>query len=98
MAIENKKVKLDNAKRGSIISFFNDDYLEGFNCDHDDSVVIIATVHNYVVKRILANQGSLADISYSAIAASMNIHKKDLKPHIRNLVGFLLVNRCLWRA
>ena len=55
MAIENKKVKSDNVERGPIISFSNDDYPKGFNCDHDDSMVISTTIHNYIVKRILVN-------------------------------------------
>ena len=49
MVVENKKVKYENVDKGPIISFSNDDYLEGFDCDHDNLMVIIATIHNYVI-------------------------------------------------
>ena len=52
-------------------------------------MVIITTIHNYVVKRILVDQGSIADILYSTIAVGMNITRFDLKPHNSNLIGFL---------
>ena len=45
------------------------------NQDHDDTMVITATIHNYVVKRILVDQGSLTEILYSVVATSMNITK-----------------------
>ena len=51
-------------------------------------MVIIATIHNYSVKRILVDQGSSADILYSAIAASIGIKKSNLKPHEGSLIGF----------
>ena len=50
-AQENKKVKLDNMEKGLVISFFNDEYLEGFNCDHDDPMVITVTIHNSAIKK-----------------------------------------------
>ena len=53
MAIENKKVKNNDANKGLVISFFDENYPEGFNCDHDKPMVIIATIHNYVIKRVL---------------------------------------------
>ena len=88
MAVENKKVKSDNTKKSLVISFSNDDYVEGFNYDYDDPMVITATIHNYVVKRILVDQGSLVDILCNAIATDMNIHKTNLKPKNGNLIGF----------
>ena len=58
MAIENKNMKKENANKGLVISFSDDDYPKGFDCDHDDSMVIIATVHNYSIERILVDQTS----------------------------------------
>ena len=83
-----KKIKLDDIEKGLIISFFDNDYLEGFDCDHDNSLVITATIHNYAVKRILVDQGSPTNILHSVATASMNINKIDLKPYNRNLIGF----------
>ena len=59
MVVDNKKIKPNDTEKGPIISFFDNDYLERFDYDHDDSMVIIAIIHNYIVKRILVDQGSL---------------------------------------
>ena len=53
MAKENKKVKLDNVDRDSVILFSNNDYHKGFDYDHDDPMVITTTIHNYQLKGFL---------------------------------------------
>ena len=68
--------------------FSEADYLEGFDQQHDDPMVITATIHNYSVKRILVNQGSSTNILYSDAATSIGIKKVDLKPHEESLIGF----------
>ena len=88
MTIDNKKIRPNDVAKSAIISFSNDDYPEGFNQDHNDPMVISATFHNYVIKRILVHQGSLTDILYSVEIASMNISKVDVKPHNGNLINF----------
>ena len=55
MAVEGKKVKPNDQEKGQVISFSNEDYYEGFDRDHDNLMVIIVTVHNYVIKRILVD-------------------------------------------
>ena len=72
MVIKEKKVKATYVEKGPVISFFDDDYLEGFDYDHDDLMVVTTTIHNYAIKRILVNQGSSVDILYSATIANMN--------------------------
>ena len=64
MAIENKKLRPNNLDKSFIISFFDEDYLKGFSKDHDDLMVIITTIHNYVIKRILVDQQSLTSILF----------------------------------
>ena len=73
MVVENKKVKNVTTKKGLVILFFDDDYPEGFNHDHDNPMVIIAIVYNYVVKKILVGQRSLVNILHSVIAVNKNI-------------------------
>ena len=51
-------------------------------------MVIIGTIQNYSVKRILVNQGSSADTLYSNATTSMGIKKSDLKPHKGSLISF----------
>ena len=80
MTIKNKRVRFDNEEKKVVISFSNDHYLEGFDWDHDDPMVITVAIHNYIVKRILVDQGSLANILYSVTTISMNITKANLKP------------------
>ena len=92
MAIENKKVKSDNEERGLVISFSNNNYLKGFDHDHDNLTVIISFIHYYAIKRILVDKGSLVNVLYSVIVDNMNIHKIDLKPHARSLI------MCFWQA
>ena len=68
--------------------FFYNNYLEGFNQEHDDLMVISTTIHNYAIKRILVDQESLMNILYNATATCMNITKSDLKPYNGNLIRF----------
>ena len=54
MAIEKKKkVKVRFVEKGLVISFSNDD--SRFDHDHDDSMVIMTTIHNYAIKKILVD-------------------------------------------
>ena len=78
MGVENKKVKNENANKGLVISFSNDYYLEGFDRDHDDPMARTTTIHNYPIKRVLIDQGSLINISYNVTTTSMNIQRRDL--------------------
>ena len=52
-------------------------------------MVITTTFHNYVIKRILVDQGNLANFLYNIIAMSMNITRSNLKPCNGILIGFL---------
>ena len=88
MVVENKKVNTILIERGPIILFSNNDYPERFDHDHDDPMVVITIIHNYTVRRILVNQESSIDILYNAIATSMNIQKRKLRPYLRNLIRF----------
>ena len=88
LTIENKKVRSRKVEASSVISFLDDDYLEGFDREHDDPMVITTTIHNYAVKQILVNQGSFMDILYSATATNMGIKKVDLRLHEGSLINF----------
>ena len=89
LIVENKKVKPKKRESDQVISFSDDDYPKGFDRDHNDPMVITATIHNYAVKRILVDQGSLVNILYNSVATSMNIKKSDLRSHDSNLIGFI---------
>ena len=55
MVVDNKKVKLDDVAKSAVISISDNDYLDGFDWDHDDPMVITATIHYYVVQRVLVD-------------------------------------------
>ena len=88
MIVENKKVRLDDTVKSALILFSYNDYLKGFDWNHDNLMVIIIAIHNYIVKRILVDHRSLANILYNATIISMNISKVNLKPHNGNLISF----------
>ena len=55
LTVGNKKGKSKRFGVGQVISFLEDDYPEGFDWQHDDPMVITATIHNYSIKRILVD-------------------------------------------
>ena len=89
LIVENKKVKQGKEEKGPFIYLSDDDYPKEFDRDNDNPMVIIATIHNYAIKRILVYQGSLADILHNAAAASMNIKMFNLRLHDGSLINFL---------
>ena len=54
------------------IYFTEDDYGD-IDREHDDPMVISALIHNFLVKRILVDQGSSADILYSHTAEALGL-------------------------
>ena len=57
---------------------FEYDVLEGIEALHNDAIVINIKIHNYLVKRVLLNNGRGADILYYAIARMMGITDNQL--------------------
>ena len=51
-------------------------------------MVISTLVHNFLVKRILVDQGSLNDILYSHVAEAFGLEKGTYNAYIGTLVGF----------
>ena len=49
------------------IYFIEDDFGD-IDREHDDPMVILALIHNFLVKQILVDQDSSADILYSHVA------------------------------
>ena len=43
---------------------FDDEDLEGMIQPHDDALVIVARINGFLVKRVMIDQGSGADIMY----------------------------------
>ncbi|XP_012829108.1 PREDICTED: uncharacterized protein LOC105950302 [Erythranthe guttata] len=67
---------------------FSDDDLEGPRGEHNDALVISASISNYLVKKILVDGGSSADIIYYGAFEKLGIANAKLAPVKTPLVGF----------
>ena len=52
-------------------------------------MVISTLIHNFLVKRVLIDQGSLTDILYSHVAKALGILRNSYKLYSGMLVGFV---------
>ncbi|XP_050254609.1 uncharacterized protein LOC126700482 [Quercus robur] len=69
------------------ISFDNDD-LEGMIQPHNDALVVMVRINGFLVKRVMVDQGSGADVMYPDLFRGLGLRKKDLMKHTSPLVGF----------
>ena len=69
------------------ISFNNDD-LEGTIQPHDDALVVTTQISGFLVKRVMVDQGSGADVMYPDLFNGLGLRKEDLMKHTSPLVGF----------
>ena len=81
---ESKRVRLD---RPLVMGFSNEDKI-GTIQSHDDALVIILRVGGYVVKRVMMDQGSAAEIMYPDLFKGLNLRAEDLTPYSSPLVSF----------
>ena len=81
---ESKRVRLD---RPLVMGFSNEDKI-GTIQSHDDALVIILRVGGYVVKRVMMDQGSTAEIMYPDLFKGLNLRAEDLTPYSSPLVSF----------
>ncbi|XP_023878282.1 uncharacterized protein LOC111990731 [Quercus suber] len=67
---------------------FNDSDLEGMIQPHDDALVVTARVGGFVVKRIMIDQGSGAEVMYRDLFRGLRLKNEDLSKYSTPLVGF----------
>ena len=67
---------------------FNDDDLEGMIQPHDDALVVIAWINGFIVKRVLIDQGSGAEVMYLDLFKGLSLKNEDLSKYDTPLVGF----------
>ena len=67
---------------------FNDDDLEGTIQPHDDALVVTARISGFLVKRVMVDQGSGADVMYLVLFRGLGLRKEDLMKHTSTLVGY----------
>ena len=68
--------------------YFTEDDFRDIDREHDDPMVISTLIHNFLVKRILVDQGSSADILYSHMAEALGLQKSMYNTYTDALVGF----------
>ncbi|XP_057949885.1 uncharacterized protein LOC131144936 [Malania oleifera] len=85
--MEKGKTSRKRNKRDDVITFDSGDE-EGVQQPHDDALVLSLLVANYMVRRILIDNGSSANIMFWSVLVGMKIGKERLKPVSTPLVGF----------
>ena len=67
---------------------FNDDDLKGTILPHDDALVVIARINDFIVKRVLIDQGSGAKVMYLDLFKGLGLKNEDLSKYDMPLMGF----------
>ena len=67
---------------------FNDDDLEGTIQPHDDALVVMTRIDGFIVKRVMVDQGSRADVMYLDLFKGLGLKNEDLSKYDTPLIGF----------
>ena len=67
---------------------FNNDDLEGTIQPHDDALVVTAQINGFIVKRVLIDQRSGAEVMYPDLYRGLGLKKEDLSKYDTPLMGF----------
>ena len=67
---------------------FDDEDLEGTIQPHDDALMITARISGFLVKRVMVDQGSGADIMYLDLFKGLGLKDQDLTKYDSPLVSF----------
>ena len=67
---------------------FDDEDLEGTIQPHDDALVIAAQIDGFLVKRVMIDQGSGADVMYPDLFKGLGLKNQDLTKYDSPLVSF----------
>ena len=70
-----------------LIAFNNND-LEGTIQPHDDALVVTTQIHGFIVKKVLVEQGSGAEVMYLDLFKGLGLKTKDLSKYNTPLVRF----------
>ena len=75
-------------KFARVLFAFDDDDLEGTIQPHDDAFVVTAQISGFLVKRVMIDQRSEADMMYPDLFKGLRLKKEDLLKYDTPLVGF----------
>ena len=71
-----------------LVMDFSDDDKIGTIQPHDDALVITLRIGGYDVKKVMVDQGSVAEIMYPNLYKGLNLKAEDLTPYSSPLVSF----------
>ena len=72
----------------SLVIGFSDEDKIGTIQPHNDALVITLRIGGYDVKRVMVDQGSVAEIMYPDLYKGLNLKVEDLTPYSSPLVSF----------
>ncbi|XP_057953060.1 uncharacterized protein LOC131147587 [Malania oleifera] len=87
LTMEKGETSSKRNRRDDVVTFDSGDE-QGVQQLHDDALVLSLLVTNYMVRRILIDNGSSANIMFWLVLVGMKIGKERLKPVSTPLVGF----------
>ena len=67
---------------------FDDEDLEGMIQLHSDALVVIAQINGFLVKKVMVDQGSGADVMYPDLFKGLELKSQDLIKYDTPLVSF----------
>ena len=67
---------------------FGDEDLEGMTQPHDDALVVTTRINGFIVKIVLIDQGSGAEVMYPDLFKGLGLKAEDLSKYDTPLVGF----------
>ena len=70
-----------------VMGFSNEDKI-GTIQPHDDALVITLRIGGYDVKRVMVDQGNVAEIMYPDLYKGLSLRSEDLPPYSSPLVSF----------
>ncbi|XP_065620821.1 uncharacterized protein LOC136063821 [Quercus suber] len=79
-----KRCKLDD----QLVLGFSDADKVGTVQPHDDALVVTLRIEGYDVKRVMVDQGSVAEIMYPDLYRGLNLKLSDLTPYHSSLICF----------
>ena len=83
----NQDPKRARVELSLVIGFSDEDKIRTIQ-PHDDALVITLRIGGYVVKRVIVDQGSAAEIMYPDLYKGLNLKAEDLMPYSSPLVSF----------
>ena len=75
-------------KVGRLTISFDEEDLEGTIQPHDDALVVTVRINGFLVKRVMIDQRSGADVMYLDLVKGLGIKNQDLTKYDTSLVSF----------